>query len=61
MSGNPPEPSWQGNFYPREKRMTDLGIRSIEGRAIAVRGTDIDTDRIIPARFLKALTFSELG
>ena len=41
--------------------MADLGIRSIEGRAITVRGNDIDTDRIIPARFLKALTFSELG
>lgn len=34
---------------------------SISGRAIAIHGNDIDTDRVIPARFLKALTFSELG
>ncbi len=29
----------------------------IEGTALAVHGDDIDTDRILPARFLRAITF----
>lgn len=36
-------------------------IHSITGRGVVVSGDDIDTDRIIPARFLKAVTFDDLA
>jgi 3-isopropylmalate/(R)-2-methylmalate dehydratase small subunit len=35
-------------------------MREIRGTALPVRGSDIDTDRIIPARFLKSITFDGL-
>jgi 3-isopropylmalate/(R)-2-methylmalate dehydratase small subunit len=36
-------------------------INQIQGRAVPVPGDDIDTDRIIPARFMKCVTFDGLG
>lgn len=36
-------------------------ITSVTGTGIYVPGADIDTDRIIPARFMKCVTFDGLG
>jgi 3-isopropylmalate/(R)-2-methylmalate dehydratase small subunit len=36
-------------------------ISQVSGRAVYVPGDDIDTDRIIPARFMKCVTFDGLG
>ena len=36
-------------------------ITSVTGRGVFVAGDDIDTDRIIPARFMKCVTFDDLG
>lgn len=36
-------------------------VIKIIGRAIALNEDNIDTDRIIPARFLKCITFDQLG
>lgn len=36
-------------------------ITKIIGTGIVVRGNDIDTDRIVPARFLKEITFANMG
>ncbi|MEX2580524.1 MAG: 3-isopropylmalate dehydratase small subunit [Verrucomicrobiales bacterium] len=36
-------------------------ITSVSGKGVHVPGSDIDTDRIIPARFMKCVTFDGLG
>ena len=36
-------------------------ITTVTGRGVPVPGDDIDTDRIIPARFMKCVTFDGLG
>ncbi len=38
-----------------------IKIVQIEGSAVPMRGNDIDTDRIIPARYLKEVTFARMG
>jgi 3-isopropylmalate/(R)-2-methylmalate dehydratase small subunit len=42
--------------------MSDIvKITQVSGRAVPIRGNDIDTDRIIPARYLKEPTFARMG
>ena len=41
--------------------MNDNSITKVKGKAVYVAGDDVDTDRIIPARFMKCITFDGLG
>ncbi len=41
--------------------MSSDPIQQITGKGVFVPGDDIDTDRIIPARFMKCITFDGLG
>ncbi|HEY8289233.1 MAG TPA: 3-isopropylmalate dehydratase small subunit [Acetobacteraceae bacterium] len=39
------------------QRANDTRIIQVSGRGITIHGDDIDTDQILPARYLKAITF----
>lgn len=41
--------------------MPSTPIQQVTGKGVYVPGDDIDTDRIIPARFMKCITFDGLG
>jgi 3-isopropylmalate/(R)-2-methylmalate dehydratase small subunit len=52
-----------GPSEPRDaqRRAAPSGpVTQVEGRGLPLRGDDIDTDRIMPARFLKAVSFDGL-
>ncbi|WP_254531257.1 3-isopropylmalate dehydratase small subunit [Natrinema gelatinilyticum] len=62
MSGESSEPA-SGEERPTsgEDEVEIPAVDSVSGFGIPIRGNDIDTDQIIPARFMKVVTFDGLG
>src|SRR5580658_10055646 len=54
-------PVWHTDYNNTQFLMALAKISQITGRGVCVPGNDIDTDRIIPARYLKCITFDGLG
>jgi len=57
----PAAPRSVSPFQAKESAMSLAKIQKVTGRAVHVPGEEIDTDRIIPARFLRCVTFDGLG
>jgi len=57
----PPGESSAKNASHHPPAMALEKITSVSGKGVHVPGSDIDTDRIIPARFMKCVTFDGLG
>lgn len=47
--------------YGLDSIVTAKFIQNVRGKCVAIPGNDVDTDRIAPARFLKAITFEGFG
>ncbi|UIP01083.1 3-isopropylmalate dehydratase small subunit [Halobaculum sp. CBA1158] len=54
-------PGSAGDDAPETEEAGVPAIRRVAGTGVPLRGDDVDTDQILPARFLKAVTFDDMG
>ncbi|WP_323677216.1 3-isopropylmalate dehydratase small subunit [Halorubellus sp. PRR65] len=60
IDGGPPSDGGSPNDGADDDGPAEV-VEHVSGTGIPVRGNDVDTDQIIPARFLKVVTFDGLG